>query len=682
MTRKSELNHHFPRYDFQGLAAGIYMVNLACVIGVRSEVVYSGTQDIAIPNNFNGVFIDLFENRHSVNEFSGWDLNPFFGGLGLANSENFQPVRLGAGCEDFVVPMAYGSIVDGNAMVSSGYGGSGMEDDSGHLGSNAGQFADGESSYMGFQLTRGDSLFFGWVQLTLTSNRTSGVVQNWAFDSGGMAIRVGANLDAGPEPRIIQTGNYQVTSSAEVGSSIMLAEGSRFRFDETLQGGVYAGRIMGSGVIEVTEDRHLVLSGVNSFSGKASILGGAHLTVDSSENLGTAVIELYASSSLNFVTQANYNGERNTYTNQITVTEETGTLRNTGDGTVILSGSLSKNGSVLAFSGGSFDVQGTITGNSVNSDLLVDTANVTLSTPNSYNGPTLIRNGGILHAAADGALPILHGRSALILDDSGNGNSQLLLSSANQSIRSLSGASSSGVNLSADASPHFLTIGHSLGLNASDFSGGITGIGGIIKDGSSEQIFSGANDFTGFTAIHGGVLVAGAAGALGHTSGIFIHEDGMLSVTASSAISPNASVTLNTASGRGLAFSGSISTSFGLLAISKNSVIDLGEGNVTLTIADSSGVAWGNFMLEIWNWSGNAEGGGPDAVFFGNNAFGLTFDQLGRIHIYGDQGNTLLGSSLLLSSGELVAVPEPGGFSLMLSGLGILAVFLSRRERS
>ncbi len=647
----------------------------------RAEIIYSGTQNIAIPADFNGVFIDVFSSQYSTTEFGGWDLNPFFGGLGIANSPDFQPIRIGTGSEDRIVPITFGSIIDGTAVFSSGYGGSGAEDDSGHIGPGAGQFAEGQSAYLGFQLAHAGSSFFGWIQLTLSSNGSAGVIQNWAYNNSGAAIYAGAIAEVGVAPRVVQTGTTQTATAAAAGTAVMLNAGAKFTFQETDVEGHFLGSIVGSGVFEVAGQGGLRLSGANSFSGTTSVLAGSRLTVTSKDNLGTAAVQLNSASALVFESLAANNGSKNTYSNAITVTTETGTLRNTGNGTVVLTGGLSKNGSILAFASGSFEVSGAITGSSPNSDLVVDAATVTLLTSNSYNGPTFIRGGGILNAAAAGALPTSPARSAVILDDSGSGHSQLRLSAANQSILSLTGAASSSVNLSADASPHLLTIGNSLGLNASDFAGGITGSGGLIKDGSSTQILSGSNSFTGTTTVNGGTLQAAAANALGGTSAILINHGGLLAISASSAIHSSAPVTLNGASDRAIAFSGSLSTSFGLLALSSTSVIDLGSGSVALHMANSSGATWAEgATLEIWNWSGQATGGGVDAVFFGNNASGLTAQQLLNVHLYGDNGQTLLGPTSVLTSGEIVVVPEPGSAALSLSGLLLIAAIFSRRR--
>lgn len=652
---------------------------LACGDLAQAEIVYSGTQNIAIPTDFNGVFIDVFSLQHSTTEFGGWDLNPFFGGLGIANSPDFQPVRIGTGNEDSIAPITFGSIINGSALFSSDYGMSGAEDDSGHLGPSAGQFGDGQSAYLGFQLTHGNASFFGWMRLTLSSNGNSGVVQNWAYDNSGAAIRAGAIGDVGAAPKIVRAGETQAASAASAGSAIMLDAGSNFTFQENASEGHFTGNIQGGGELNVSGAGGLRLSGSNSFSGTAAVLAGSRLTVTTKDNLGTAAVQLNSASALVFESLAANNGSKNTYANAITVTTETGTLRNTGNGTVVLTGGLSKNGSILAFSAGSFEVSGSITGSSANSDLVVDAATVTLLTSNSYNGPTFIRSGGILNAAAAGALPTSLARSAIVLDDSGSGYSQLRLSAANQSISSLSGSATSSVNLSADVSPHLLTIGNSLGLNASDFAGGVTGSGGLVKDGTSIQILSGANSFTGSTTINGGTLQAAAANALGGTSAVTINSGGLLAVSASSAIHSSALVTLNGASDRTVVFSGSLTNSFGLLALSSTSVVDLGAGSVTLNMANSSALAWaGAATLEIWNWSGQATGGGIDRIFFGTSASSLTLQQLANINIYGDSGQTLLGQSTLLTSGELVAIPEPRCLVLLMSGI---LLFVRRRAR-
>ena len=82
-----------------------------------------------------------------------------------------------------------------------------------------------------------------------------------------------------------------------------------------------------------------------------------------------------------------------------------GIIKNSGGGTLTLSGALNKNGSTATLTGGTFVASGLITGVLPNSDLVVDGANVTITNPNnSYTGPTRAINGGTVTPTSNGAL--------------------------------------------------------------------------------------------------------------------------------------------------------------------------------------------------------------------------------------------------------------------------------------
>jgi autotransporter-associated beta strand protein len=95
-------------------------MRLAAPPTAQAAVVYSGIQNIAIPADFDGVFLNVVTQQHDTTEFSGWDLNPFFGGLGIANSPDFQPARLGTNNEDAIVPLSFGSSGSGGSLVKDG----------------------------------------------------------------------------------------------------------------------------------------------------------------------------------------------------------------------------------------------------------------------------------------------------------------------------------------------------------------------------------------------------------------------------------------------------------------------------------------------------------------------------------------------------------------------------------
>jgi hypothetical protein len=61
---------------------------------VSAAIVYSGQKNIGITSDFTGVFINVTTLQSTIAENGSWDLNPFFGGLGIANSPDFQPIRI------------------------------------------------------------------------------------------------------------------------------------------------------------------------------------------------------------------------------------------------------------------------------------------------------------------------------------------------------------------------------------------------------------------------------------------------------------------------------------------------------------------------------------------------------------------------------------------------------------
>ena len=210
-----------------------------------------------------------------------------------------------------------------------------------------------------------------------------------------------------------------------------------------------------------------------------------------------------------------------------------------GTGIMTLTGGITKNGTTLTLNGGgTININGVgISGvTSFTSDLVVDGTGVggltvvNMNAANSYAGPTWITNGGTLNAnvlaalpstAADGLGGTASIRTTVIMDPvaaipgtppspSPSSGGSILNLGASQAIQSLTGAVSSRVNLGTKT----LTIGTTLG-GATTFAGVISGANAagasIIKDGTSTQIFSGPNNYTGSTTVKGGTLQAGVA---------------------------------------------------------------------------------------------------------------------------------------------------------------------------
>jgi autotransporter-associated beta strand protein len=355
---------------------------------------------------------------------------------------------------------------------------------------------------------------------------------------------------------------------------------------------------------------------------------------------------------------------------------------NTGGGTLTLTGGLSKNGTTLTFAGGgtvNINTNG-ITGAASNSDLVVDGTTVNENAANSYNGPTYIRNGGVLNANVTNALPTANGRSAIILDDSGTGSSQLTLA-APQSVASLTGASSSLLSLNGNA----LTIGTSSGTTT--FAGVISGTGGLIKDGGSTQVITGANTFTGSTTINNGSVTAAAGSgnaALGSSTDLTVNSGGTLLLGASDQINNTAAVTLAGGtlskgnSNEGLANAPGMGA---LTLTASGSTLNFGSGTVgVLTFASFTP---GSFTLTIDNWTGAAatQGGATtDRLIFNS-------DQSANLNSFFFTGYAPGAMEFSLPGGyyEVVpaVVPEPStwiGAALTFALLGFNALRRRRKQ--
>jgi autotransporter-associated beta strand protein len=336
----------------------------------RAEIVFSGQQNIAIPTNIGGVYININNAQSGSAPVLGWDLNPFFGGLFIANSPTFQPVRSGEGSEDAIVRFAAASIIGGSSTFSSDWGGSGDYGGLGHLGSGPTQFTDGKAGYLGFKLASGTGApVYGWMRVVLTENGQNGLIQSWAYENDAAigSIKVGATGEAGQ--RLVSSVLAPVTAST-AGDAILMEAGGKLTFDEGAQQGSFSGKIDGAGEIVIQGTGGLRLNGSNTFSGTASVLEGSKLTVTINDNLGGALVKLGTASELVFDSSIENNGTSNKFTNDIALDGTAATLRNSGDGVVELAGGINGTGQLVKDGTGEVKLTGisTYTGNTIVND--------------------------------------------------------------------------------------------------------------------------------------------------------------------------------------------------------------------------------------------------------------------------------------------------------------------------
>jgi autotransporter-associated beta strand protein len=155
------------------------------------------------------------------------------------------------------------------------------------------------------------------------------------------------------------------------------------------------------GGLTKTGDGTLTLSGSNTYGGATTVAGGA-LCIDGNARLGNTTNTLTISNAgVLEVTAAG------TLTNAMTIGAGNGVLSNASAGALVISGGVSKDGTVFTSRAGSGTnvFTGVISGESANSDFVVDVGTTVFSNVMTYNGPTIITSGGTLVLGVDDAMP-------------------------------------------------------------------------------------------------------------------------------------------------------------------------------------------------------------------------------------------------------------------------------------
>ncbi len=171
-----------------------FLLLLAAPAASRAAVVYSGVQNIAVPFNFNGVYLNISTGATSSSQPGDWNsapwINPFFGGVSIGNDSLLLPVITGG---SQVVNLALGSTINSALTFASGESGSTT-----HFGPALNQFQAGVPGYIGFAFSNisAGPTYYGWLQLVV-NNAGAGQIVDWTYDNvAGTSINAGAV----PEP--------------------------------------------------------------------------------------------------------------------------------------------------------------------------------------------------------------------------------------------------------------------------------------------------------------------------------------------------------------------------------------------------------------------------------------------------------------------------------------------------
>ncbi|MGJ8653866.1 MAG: PEP-CTERM sorting domain-containing protein [Opitutaceae bacterium] len=154
--------------------------------------------EISIPISNDGVYLDFTDSSDasaytvSTSFTSNWDINPFYGGAAVGTSNTFLPVLASTATNSAILNLAPTTTQVGpSSSFPSSYSGS-----TDHMGAGALEFESGTSGYIGFILNPGVDDYYGWMEITFNDDGTTGSIHQWAWETSGSEITVGAV----PEP--------------------------------------------------------------------------------------------------------------------------------------------------------------------------------------------------------------------------------------------------------------------------------------------------------------------------------------------------------------------------------------------------------------------------------------------------------------------------------------------------
>lgn len=564
--------------------------------------------------------------------------------------------------------------------------------------SGLGDISAGTSVAAGAALRLSGSVLIGAEALTLNG---TGVANDGALRNVSNNNTYGGTITLGSSS-LITSDSGTLTLDVASGNAIT---GANYNLTFGGAGNVTVADAIATGSGSVTKEGAgtLTLNAANTYTG-ATIIRSGRISTSNLGNGGQAsALGASSSASSNLV----FDGGTLRYTGGGNFTSDRGFTLGNGGGTIEVAHTVSNMG--LRFAGvvtGSGDL--TVTRGSSSTGLFF-----AMSAVNTYTGKTFVTNGVSLNlrrAEALGATGSFANGTVITgatvrLDPGGTEGSNVdsnfteyftlgeggalnnatrsntvsgnILLTGNASFTTSSTGGSMTITGPVELGSNQLTVSP-VDVGPVSIQGGISGgSGSLNKSGPGLLTVSGnANTYTGSTIVTAGTL--NVNGTLSATSALSI-SGGTLQLGAADRINDSASVTM---SGGTLDTAG-FAENLGSFTLAGTAAIDLGNGASVLRFLDSSGNApsWTG-TLSISNWSGTLTGGGTDQLFFGSNASGLTSEQLAMIQFINPAGfDPGTYGAQILSTGEIVAIPEPGSAVTLLCALGMFGSLGRIRRR-
>lgn len=453
---------------------------------------------------------------------------------------------------------------------------------------------------------------------TMTINTGSGskyILAGSGSASGiGNTINITTAISGSAALNFLGSGTWDATTSTGVNGGLLKLGGTN-----TFSGGITVGAADGtqSGILE--------LDSANAISNVAA----NNITINSNSQLYLAAPANTTFNMGNLMLNLNGNGNGYSITGK-------GALINLSGNNYVWDGSVNLASDAGITAAGTSSL--TLTSNISGSGMLTKQGTGTMvlqGTNNTWTGGTTITTGRIVVSPGSGLsngplnMAQLSGSVTISLNTTSQGISSLSGSVTNGSNALILGVTRLTINQSTNT-----TFGGTASLNST-----ITGSGSVVKTGSGRlTLTSPSNTFSGGLKITQGEIRFNPASGTSVTNNSADTLDG------------------GTLSTNGI--SRTFTFTFGTLALTQNSTIDLGSDTLhTIKFANSSAISWtSGKILTITNWTGNWNGtaGTKGRIYIGTNATGVTSAQLSQIRFQDGSGH--LYSATILSTGEVVPV--------------------------
>ena len=178
-----------------GLLLILAAVSAAAVAqNASAAIIYSGVQDLQVPQDSNGLWVDLFSESLTGGGLPGdlLLLNEAQEGVSLQSALTTVPgafVSFSVNGQVYLTALSEGFMVSSSSVGPLGhfYGtmAAGAEEPSA-------QFNLASNKYIGLSFVRDTALYFAWVRVSINNSAGSFVVHDWAYENTGGGILTGA----------------------------------------------------------------------------------------------------------------------------------------------------------------------------------------------------------------------------------------------------------------------------------------------------------------------------------------------------------------------------------------------------------------------------------------------------------------------------------------------------------